>query len=38
MQAHEKGFFTEEDLVEIVTGRNAKAKKVLSGDAPRSPP
>ena len=26
MQAHEKGFFTEEDSVEVVTGRNVKAK------------
>jgi hypothetical protein len=26
MQPHEKGFFTEEDSVEVVTGRNAKAK------------
>lgn len=25
MQAHEKGFFTEEDSVEVVTGRNANA-------------
>lgn len=26
MDAHEKGFFTEEDSVEVVTGRNANAK------------
>jgi catechol 1,2-dioxygenase len=26
MEAHEKGFFTEEDSVAVVTGRNAKAK------------
>ena len=26
MQAHEKGFFTESDSVEVVTGRNANAK------------
>lgn len=26
MEAHEKGFFTEEDFVEVVIGRNARAK------------
>jgi protocatechuate 3,4-dioxygenase beta subunit len=26
MEAHEKGFFTEEDSVEVVIGRNARAK------------
>jgi catechol 1,2-dioxygenase len=26
MEAHERGFFTEEDSVEVVTGRNAQAK------------
>ena len=26
MEAHEKGFFTEENSVEVVTGRNARAK------------
>ncbi|MGR6468382.1 intradiol ring-cleavage dioxygenase [Rhizobium sp. PAMB 3182] len=26
MEAHEKGFFTEENSVEVVTGRNAKAE------------
>ncbi len=26
MEAHEKGFFTEEDSVAVVTGRNARAK------------
>ena len=26
MQAHERGFFTEEDSVEVVTGRNINAK------------
>ncbi|MDQ6433292.1 intradiol ring-cleavage dioxygenase [Mesorhizobium sp. LHD-90] len=28
MEAHEKGFFTEENSVEVVTGRNASAKDV----------
>ena len=26
MEAHEKGFFTEENSVEVVTGRNKNAK------------
>jgi protocatechuate 3,4-dioxygenase beta subunit len=33
MEAHEKGFFTEENSVEVVTGRNARAKNQRLAEA-----
>ena len=40
MEAHEKGFFTEEDSVEVVIGRNARAKatpeRSHGGDRPQA--
>ena len=32
MEAHEKGYFTEENSVEVVTGRNAKPELIALAD------